>query len=77
MCKPFHAPQAVNLPSQTFQHLLPQAIPIARGAGPIVFRPVTFDAEQVGTGLIGIKDSQINEETGRAHFHLHLMSGLP
>ena len=76
MRKPFHAPQAIDLPPQTFHHLLPQAIPIARGAGTIVFRPVTFDAEQVGTGLVGVKDSQINEKTGRAHFHLHLMPGL-
>ena len=63
MRKPFHAPQAIDLPPQTFHHLLPQAIPIARGAGPLVFRPVTFDAKRVGTGLVGVKDGrEINEK---------------
>src|SRR5215210_6043149 len=68
--EPVGAPDAVDAPPQPLQHLLPQAVPVARRTRAVVGGAVALDAEQVAPRALGVDHGQVDKEPGAPHLGL-------
>ena len=76
VAEPVGAPDAVDLPAQSFQHLLPEPVAVPGGTGAVIAGSVAFDAQQITPWLGWIHDRQVDEETGRSDLVRDIVSPL-
>ena len=62
--KPVGRPDPKNRPAETFQHSLPNLVPVTSSRRGVVPRPVALDASEVAAGVVRVHDAEIHAETG-------------
>ena len=64
----------MDLSAQVLEHLLPERVAVARGAGAVVRGAVAFDLQQVSSRLVWIEDGAIDEQSGGSDLLIDLVS---
>src|SRR5690606_21211823 len=75
--EPVCGPDTANSPTQTFQYLLTQSIPVSGRFCRVIGSTITFNPHQVPTRVTRVFHRQINKESSHPNLRLTLESGFP
>src|SRR5690606_14808042 len=71
---PVGAPDAVQIPAEAAQYLLPQAVPVPCGLGRVVHGAVALDAQREPAGERGMADRHVDPVAAHADLRLDVVA---
>ena len=64
----------MDVPAEAFEDALAEFVAIARGGGVSVGGSIAFDAEEVASGIVWMKDGEIDAVAGASDLAMNLVA---
>src|SRR4051812_2973346 len=71
---PIRGPDVHDIPAKAFEDALPEFVTIPRGGGVSIRRSITFDAEKVPSGIVWMKDREIDAVAGASDLAMNFVT---